>query len=114
MFGREDAASPTCQVFKMSSNTMPKACNPAEMRSASSNRLSVKNYEMRTQVASIAFGEIPKNSELAEFYQHPILRLLVSTVVGKEEIYPPDDSLGCCSINVFRPGYHHSFHFDES
>jgi hypothetical protein len=75
---------------------------------------SVKNYEMRTQVASIAFDELPKNSKLAEFYQHPILRLLVSRVVGKDEIYHSDDSLGCCSINVFRPGYHHSFHFDES
>jgi hypothetical protein len=75
---------------------------------------SVQNFEMRTRVASLAFDELPKNSKLAEFYKHPILRQLVARIVGKERIYLSDDPLGCCSINVFRPGYHHSFHFDES
>lgn len=75
---------------------------------------SVRNFEMRTQVASIAFDELPKDSKLAEFYKHPILRELVAQIVGKEKIFLSDDPLGCCSINVFRPGYHHSFHFDES
>lgn len=75
---------------------------------------SVENLEMRTQVASIAYDELPPNSVLGSVYEHPSLRRLVSKIVGKERIYLSDDSLGCCSINVFRPGYHHSFHFDES
>ncbi len=75
---------------------------------------SVLNFEMKTQVASIAFDELRKESPLADFYQQPVLRELVARVVGKDKIYLSDDPLGCCSINVFRPGYHHSFHFDES
>ena len=75
---------------------------------------SVENHEMRTQVASIAFDELPKSSTLAEVYRNPSLRELVARIVGKREIYLSEDPLGCCSINVFRPGYHHSFHFDES
>ena len=75
---------------------------------------SVKNFEMRTKVASIAFDELPKDSKLSEFYKQPTLRELVAKIIEKEEIYLSDDPLGCCSINVFRPGYHHSFHFDES
>ena len=75
---------------------------------------SIQNFEMKTQVASIAFDELGTESTLADFYRQPALRELVARVVGKQEIYLSEDPLGCCSINVFRPGYHHSFHFDES
>ncbi|KAL3936635.1 MAG: hypothetical protein SGBAC_008095 [Bacillariaceae sp.] len=79
-----------------------------------SDPMSVENLEMRTQVASIAYDELPTNSVLGSVYEHPTLRRLISKIVGKEAVFLSDDSLGCCSINVFRPGYHHSFHFDES
>jgi hypothetical protein len=75
---------------------------------------SVRNHDMRTQVASIAFDQLPKESELAAVYRNPLLRQLVARIVGKDELFLSDDPLGCCSINVFRPGSHHSFHFDES
>lgn len=77
---------------------------------------SVYNHSMRTQVASTAFDELPKDSPLADLYHDPILLRLVSQIVmGKENsLHLSADPLGCCSINVFRPGYHHSFHFDES
>ena len=74
---------------------------------------SVYNHEMRTQVASIAFDELSQNSPLTLLYQHPTLLQLVSEIVEKK-LYLSEDPIGCCSINVFRPGYHHSFHFDES
>lgn len=74
---------------------------------------SVYNHQMRTQVASTAFDELPKGSVLNTLYQSPILLELVSSIVQKK-LFLSDDPLGCCSINVFRPGYHHSFHFDES
>ena len=69
---------------------------------------------MRTQVASIAFDELSKDSPLVRLYQHPTLLRLVSLIVQKEPLYLSADPIGCCSINVFRPEYHHSFHFDES
>jgi hypothetical protein len=96
---------------------------------------SVYNYEMQTQVASIAFDELSPNGTLSQLYRNPILLQLVSRIVRgdsssnnnnnnnnsssntqsqSQQLYLSDDPLGCCSINVFRPGYHHSFHFDES
>jgi len=74
---------------------------------------SVYNHEMRTLVASTAFDELPAGSPLAAFYHHPTLLRFVSLLVNKK-LFLSEDPLGCCSINVFRPGYYHSFHFDES
>lgn len=81
---------------------------------SSKSPASVQNFEMNTQVASIAFDELGNDSQLGAFYREPALREIVARVVGKEKVYLSDDPLGCCSINVFRPGYNHSFHFDES
>lgn len=77
---------------------------------------SVRNYEMRTKVASIAFDELPAGSELASLYRADTLLKLVTAIVKDEDnvLYLSEDPIGCCSINVFRPQYHHSFHFDES
>jgi hypothetical protein len=91
---------------------------------------SIYNYEMQTQVASIAFDELSPTGILAQLYRNPILLQLVSRIVHGDDdensdnddngnkqqrsLYLSDDPLGCCSINVFRPNYHHSFHFDES
>lgn len=74
---------------------------------------SVYNHEMRTVVASLPYDEIGSDSVLRSLYHDPRLLKLVSLIVGKQ-LYLSDDPLGCCSINVFRPGYHHSFHYDES
>jgi hypothetical protein len=74
---------------------------------------SVYNHEMRTQVASVAFDELTQGSKLAELYKNPTMLQLVSSIVQKQ-LYLSEDPIGCCSINVFRPMYHHSFHFDES
>ena len=83
---------------------------------------SVRNHSMRTKVASIAFDELPPHGTLANLYQHPTLLHMIASVVHndddkkkkKKKLYLSSDPLGCCSINVFRPSYHHSFHFDES
>lgn len=74
---------------------------------------SIYNHEMRTLVASTAFDELPAGSPLTGLYHHPTLLRLVSLLVNKK-LFWSEDPLGCCSINVFRPGYYHSFHFDES
>ena len=67
-------------------------------------------------MASTAFDELPPHSPLAALYRHNKLLQLVSWIVtGKfDQLFLSADPLGCCSINVFRPNYHHSFHFDES
>jgi hypothetical protein len=76
---------------------------------------SVRNFEMRTRVASIAYDELVSPSTLTDLYQNPTLLQLVAAITGKEnKLYLSDDPIGCCSINVFRPGDYHSFHFDES
>jgi hypothetical protein len=90
---------------------------------------SIYNHEMQTQVASIAFDELSPHGTLAQLYCNPILLQLVSRIVHgsdndndkdkqqqqqHQQLHLSDDPLGCCSINVFRPHYHHSFHFDES
>ncbi|KAG7364844.1 hypothetical protein IV203_038047 [Nitzschia inconspicua] len=74
---------------------------------------SVYNHEMPTKVASTAFDELSSASVLRVLYHDPRLLKLVSAIVGKT-LYLSDDPLGCCSVNVFRPHFHHSFHFDES
>jgi hypothetical protein len=74
---------------------------------------SVYNHEMRTQVASVAFDELPTHSQLSKLYRNPTFLRLVSSIVQRK-LFLSEDPLGCCSINVFRPNYHHSFHFDES
>jgi len=79
---------------------------------------SVRNYKMRTRVASIAYDELGDNdnpSVLAQVYQSPILTQLVSEITDQPQtLYLSADPIGCCTINVFRQGYYHSFHFDES
>jgi hypothetical protein len=69
---------------------------------------------MRTQVASIAYDELSDDSELRKLYNNKKLRDLVAAVVNKPFLHVSEDPLGACSINVFRPNMHHSFHFDES
>lgn len=76
---------------------------------------------------------LSSESALRQLYQHETLRRLVARIVfssgesngddeeGPEEpvvqqpeLFLSDDPLGACSINVFWPTQHHSFHFDES
>ena len=78
---------------------------------------SVRNFQMRTQVASIAYDELPKESKLVSLYRNPTLLALVSAITGGdngEKLYLSEDPIGACTVNVFRPSYAHSFHFDES
>lgn len=92
---------------------------------------SVRNFEMRTRVASIAYDELQtaeRNSPLVYLYRHPTLLSLISEITShnsgddcnnnnnntRRKLYLSEDPIGACSINVFRPNYYHSFHFDES
>mmetsp|Transcript_21844 Transcript_21844/g.45507 ORF Transcript_21844/g.45507 Transcript_21844/m.45507 type:complete len:279 (+) Transcript_21844:32-868(+) len=77
----------------------------------------IRNKMMRTKVASIAGDELPPSGALLSVYESPALRCLVQNVVFGDESTPihlSADPLGRCSVNVFKEGWKHSYHFDES
>ncbi|GMI42123.1 hypothetical protein TrCOL_g1783 [Triparma columacea] len=77
----------------------------------------IRNRLMRTKVASLAGDELPPGGALLSVYENVALRRLVQSVVFGDEktpIYLSSDPLGRCSVNVFKEGWKHSYHFDES
>jgi alkylated DNA repair dioxygenase AlkB len=74
----------------------------------------IERPRMRTVVASIAYDLLPANSPLRELYTWDPLVEFVRGVIGAPELHRLADPLGACSINVFRPGDFHAWHFDES
>jgi hypothetical protein len=76
----------------------------------------IRNVVMRTRVASTAYDELPRDGPLWCLYNSSEFLKLVADVVGKTEqdFYKLADPLGACSINIFRPGWFHAWHFDES
>ena len=69
---------------------------------------SIRNFQMRTQVASIAYDELPKESKLVSLYRNPTLLALVKAITGGDDgetLYLSEDPIGVCTINVFRPSY---------
>ena len=73
----------------------------------------VRNMKMRTRVASTAFDELDEDGVLKRLYRLPDLVRFVGAVTGRE-LFPLADLLGAASINVFKPGWSHAWHFDES
>ena len=81
----------------------------------------IRNRQLTTQVASVAYDELPPQGILRSLYESPEMVALVGGVVlGQAAIRKSGglhrlaDPLGACSINVFRPGRFHDWHFDES
>mmetsp|Transcript_29900 Transcript_29900/g.69747 ORF Transcript_29900/g.69747 Transcript_29900/m.69747 type:complete len:279 (-) Transcript_29900:398-1234(-) len=73
----------------------------------------VRNLQMHTRVASTAFDELGGQSALRQLYEWDGLLDFLGALLGRP-CYRLDDPLGCCSINVFRPGWEHAWHFDEA
>ena len=73
----------------------------------------VRNLPMRTRVASTAFDELAPDSALRALYLWPGLTPFLSAVTGTP-VHRLADALGCCSVNVFREGWEHAWHFDEA
>ena len=69
------------------------------------------NLFMRTRVASVAFDQI--GPTLRALYEPDALLDFISAVTQRT-LYRLADPLGACSINVFRDGWEHAWHFDES
>jgi hypothetical protein len=72
-----------------------------------------RNLAMKTQVASIAFDEMTDEDPLRKLYSYEGLVAFIGDVVG-HKLYRLSDPIGACTVNIFRPGWEHAWHFDES
>lgn len=68
----------------------------------------------KTSVGSIAYDLLPGESALRTLYKWPPLKDFIASVIGKDKLHYLADPMGACSINVFRDGGQHGWHFDES
>jgi hypothetical protein len=73
-----------------------------------------RRRRLHTVVGSIAYDLLPKESPLRRLYGWDNLLEFVRQVLGRPALYRLADPLGALSINVFKPGGHHSWHFDET
>ncbi len=67
-----------------------------------------------TYVGSVAYDLIPEDGALRRLYAWDPLKDFIGAVLGKPQLHRFADPLGACSINVFRDGGEHGWHFDES
>lgn len=73
-----------------------------------------RRRRLRTIVGSVAYDLLPAGSPLRRLYNWDNLIEFVRLVLGRPALYRLADPLGALSINVFRPGGHHAWHFDET
>lgn len=74
----------------------------------------VRSRQEETYVGSVAYDLIPQNAGLRQLYNWDPLRDFIGAVLGKPELHRFADMMGACSINVFKDGGEHGWHFDES
>lgn len=73
-----------------------------------------RRMHLATSVGSIAYDRLPEGSALKNLYQWDPLVSFIGAVLGNHKFYRFADPLGALSINVFRNGDRHAWHFDES
>ena len=71
-------------------------------------------WQEQTSVGSVPFDCIPLGGPLRQIYDWDPFKAFIRGVLGAPELYRFEDPLGACSINVFRDGGRHGWHFDES
>ena len=73
----------------------------------------VRNRQLPTSVASLAFDLLHKNGPLLSLYNNDHFTSFLAQVLGLDSFYRLEDPLGAASINIFPPGTAHNWHFDE-
>jgi len=73
-----------------------------------------RRRRLRTIVGSVAYDLLPPGSPLRRLYAWDNLIEFVRLVLDRPTLYRLADPLGALSINVFQPGGHHAWHFDEA
>merc|ERR1712142_473936 len=74
----------------------------------------IRNRELPTSVASLAYDRLDINGPLLTLYHSDSFCVFLAQVLGMEHFYRLADPLGAASINIFPPGTSHNWHFDES
>ena len=74
----------------------------------------VRVRQEETYVGSVPYDKIPEQAALRSLYEWDPLRQFIGAVLDKPVLYRFADIMGACSINVFRDGGEHGWHFDES
>jgi hypothetical protein len=74
----------------------------------------VRQRQEETYVGSVPYDKIPSDAALRRLYEWDPLREFIGAVLEKPVLYRFADIMGACSINVFRDGGEHGWHFDES
>ncbi len=78
------------------------------------DKTDVRQRQEETYVGSVAYDLIPEDAALKRLYLWDPLRDFIAAVLGKPVLHRFADIMGACSINVFRDGGEHGWHFDES
>jgi hypothetical protein len=73
-----------------------------------------RRRRLRTIVGSVAYDLLPPDSPLRRLYNWHNLIEFIRLVLNRPTLYRLADPLGALSINVFEPGGHHAWHFDET
>jgi hypothetical protein len=73
-----------------------------------------RRFRMDTSVGSIAYDQLDPDSALRGLYEWDPLIAFMGAVLGYPKLYRFADPLGALSVNVFRDGDRHAWHFDES
>lgn len=73
-----------------------------------------RRRKLETRVGSIAYDLFPEDTLLRGLYAWDPLKDFIGAVLHKPLLYRFADPLGACSVNVFRDGGQHAWHFDES
>ncbi len=73
-----------------------------------------RRRRLHTVVGSVAFDLLTSEARLRALYNWDPLVEFIRAVIDLPELYRLADPLGACSINVFRPGDEHEWHFDEA
>jgi len=74
----------------------------------------IRNKLLPTTVASVAYDCLPKSGVLARLYETDAFVEFLKDVLDQPVLYRLEDPFGACSINLFKPGWAHAWHFDES
>ncbi|HEY5701432.1 MAG TPA: hypothetical protein VIT83_05035 [Gammaproteobacteria bacterium] len=72
-----------------------------------------RNFHLESSAGSIACDRLGADSTLRGFYAWDPLVSFMGAVFGNQRIYRSADPLGAVSIDVFREGHRHAWHFDE-
>jgi len=74
----------------------------------------VRNQQLPTQVGALAYDFQDPQGAVVTLYRNESFREFLRSVLGLDNLYRLDCPIGACTVNVFKPGQKHAWHFDEA